>query len=570
MIFKKAKTFLSSLLIIIAFTMCTSPFETVEVNNPILPGFYPDPSVCKGPNGYYMVHSTFGYFPGIPIFYSPDLINWEQIGHVMHRPDQMKLDSLSLAGAGMFAPTIEYHDGTFYVACTEVYGRGNFVVTATNPAGPWSDPYFFPEVIGIDPSLFFHESGKTYMIYNSDAPDDQPLYEGHRTIRMFEIDIEKMQVVGDQSILVDGGVDISEQPVWIEGPHIYRVGDYYYLSAAEGGTSVNHRQVIFRSEDIWGPYIPWENNPILTQMHLDPNRPNPITSTGHADMIQDLKGNWWAVYLACRPYDGNHYNTGRETFMSKVEWTEDGWPVINPESEVIPFQFEFDAALKDKRVAKPLHGNFTVRDDFDQPSLGFKWVQIRTPKSSWFNLIPEKGVLNMSLLPASTIKHFNPSFLGRRQQHMVCKATTSLEFKPEGEGQHAGLAVLQNEHRYYYLAQSLKDNQPVISLYKSVPNAIEDEMVVLATQTLSDSLAEKLYLRIDSDVDVYRFFFSYDGDTWFQIGEEQDARFLSTETAGGFIGSMFGLYTKTTESSEGGISANYHWFEYTGNDDIFK
>ena len=147
-----------------------------KFTNPILSGFYPDPSICKADNDFYLVNSTFSYFPGIPVFHSKDLVNWEQIGSVMERPGQMNLDSLGVS-RGIFAPAISYNDGTFYVICTLVDAGGNFVVTSDNPAGDWSNPVWIPEINGIDPSLFF-DGSKTYIVYNSIPPNNEPLYQG--------------------------------------------------------------------------------------------------------------------------------------------------------------------------------------------------------------------------------------------------------------------------------------------------------------------------------------------------------------------------------------------------------
>ena len=204
-------------LALLTLTGCNAKKErryvTRTITNPVLAGFYPDPSVTRGADGYYMVNSTFGYFPGIPIFYSADLTGWEQIGHVLHRPEQVQFDKLRLSNQGIYAPAIEYHEGTYYVACTEVVGRGNYIVKATHPAGPWSDPYLLPEVNGIDPSLFFDDDGKVYLVYNSDAPDNNPLWDGHCTIRMVEMDMKTMKVKSEPLILVNGGVDIDERPL---------------------------------------------------------------------------------------------------------------------------------------------------------------------------------------------------------------------------------------------------------------------------------------------------------------------------------------------------------------------
>ncbi|MCA1744457.1 MAG: family 43 glycosylhydrolase, partial [Bacteroidales bacterium] len=459
--------------------------------------------------------------------------------------------------------------GTYYVAGTEVWGRGNFVVTAQHPSGPWSNPVFFPEVSGIDPSLFFDEDGKVYIIYNSDAPDNEPLYEGHRTIRLYELDMDEKAVVGAPIILVNGGVDISEQPVWIEGPHIYKIDGRYYLSAAEGGTSVNHRQVIFRSEAITGPYVPWDKNPILTQKHLDPDRPKPVTSTGHADLIQDLEGNWWSVFLACRPYEGNHYNTGRETFMAPVRW-EDGWPVINPDFEEVQYTYPFNAALKNHEVKRPVNGHFTLRDEFTSDELDMTWVHIRVPTRQWYQIDAAKGVLTMELLPDTSLLKSNPSFLGRRQQHLISSATTSLDFKPQADDQKAGIVVLQKENRFYYLCKSMENGQPMVQLFRSNADSLHYELEIIDAHLLEGDGTQPLQLKIESNHAVYTFSFSEDGKSWSPIGGEQDARFLSTESAGGFVGCLYGMYTVSLGNSNEDIRAGYDWFEYTGADEIYN
>lgn len=537
----------------------TSTQASDTLRNPILPGFYPDPSVCKGPDGYYMVYSTFAYFPGIPVFYSPDLLHWKQIGHVLTRPEQLRVEGQPITNRGTFAPTIEYHKGTFYVACTEVGGRGNYIVTARDPAGPWSDLHVLPEVHGIDPSVFFDDDGCTYLVYNSEAPDNRPLYEGHRTIRIYEMDMEAMQVSGENKILVNGGVDITQEPVWIEGPHIYKVDGRYYLCTAEGGTEVNHRQVIFRSDSVTGPYTPWDQNPILTQRHLNPGRPDPITSTGHADLIQDLKGGWWAVFLACRPYEGNHFNLGREAFMAPVEW-EDGWPRINPGKEEVQFSYPFPAGLPAPDDYMPLNRNFIRQDEFTAAELGFDWMMIRNSADNWYQLHPEgEGKLTMEVRPFSYLENGNPSFLGRRQQHLRGNASTSLSFSPEREEDKAGLVVFQNIGHFYYLCKSLENGQEAVQLYRGESNG----MVKLASAPLTGT--GEINLKIESDFDVYRYFYSEDEGAWKPIGGDLDARHLSTETAGGFTGCLYGMYALSAGDVEG-LSATYHWFRYEGKD----
>jgi len=309
-----------------------------EYINPINAGFYPDPSITRAGDDYYMVHSSFSYYPGIPIFHSKDLVNWEQIGHVLDRPSQLPVDSLGLS-EGVFAPTIEYHDGTFYVLNTIVGGGGNFIVTTEDPAGSWSDPMWLNGVGGIDPSLFFDDEGTTYIL-NNDAPEGEPLYQGHRAIWIRPYDLEANEPTGDAEVLVNGGVDISEEPIWIEGPHMMKVNGEYILHNAEGGTGPQHSQVVFKGDDPMGPFTPYEDNPILTQRHISPDREFSVEYVGHADMVKTQNDEWWTVFLGVRPYDGQHFNTGRETFLLPVTWTDDNWPTILEGEETVPVKLQ--------------------------------------------------------------------------------------------------------------------------------------------------------------------------------------------------------------------------------------
>lgn len=511
-------------------------YDTLEVSeneylNPILSGFYPDPSIVKVKDDYYIVNSTFSFWPGIPVFHSKDLVNWTQIGHVLDRPDQVSFDGLNISH-GVFAPAITYHDGIFYVVNTIVYGIGNFVVKATDPAGPWSDPYVTP-FEGIDPSLFFDDDGKAYMV-NNGAPAYEPLYDGHRAIWIQEFDPDSMKMTGPRKVLVDGGVDISEKPVWIEGPHIFKINGYYYLCAAEGGTSVHHSQVIFRSKDVWGPYEPWEKNPILTQRHLDPDRPAPITSTGHMDFVQTDKGEWWAVFLACTPYEGNYYNTGRQTFLLPMEW-KDGWPVVLEGDEKVPYKHERPDLPQQEEPPVPLNGNFTLNDEFEDSTLAMFYSFIRIPKYDWYSL--NNGKLLIEARNEALYEKLQPSFIGRRQQHHHCEASTSVDYSSLSTGDKAGLTVFQNENHYYLLAVVPGEEQNTLILEKS---SSEGPVEMAKAEIPKDK--GQVFLKIDARGDIYNFSYALDEEEWVALAAGVDAKPLSTEEAGGFVGAYFGMY----------------------------
>ena len=566
------KHFLQIVLIFLIIMVACSSMKNknlkFQFNNPILSGFYPDPSICKVDSNFYLINSTFSYFPGIPIFHSKNLVSWKLIGHVMSRPEQMKLDGLGLS-RGIFAPAISYNNGTFYVVCTLVDAGGNFVVTSDRPEGPWSNPVWLPQVDGIDPSLFFDNDGKAYLVYNSIPPENKSLYNGHRTIRLYEFDIKNLKVIGEQKILVNGGTDLSKKPIWIEGPHIYKVNDMYYLMCAEGGTSDEHSEVIFRSEKVDGPYLPYENNPILTQRHLDPKRENAITCTGHADMVQLDSGDWWAVFLGCRPYapyENNQFNTGRETFMAPVKWI-DGWPVINPDHERIQYQYDYPIPSKDKINQAPYGGNFAVSDEFDSQELGPDWLFLRTPHEKWYELNKKKGGLIIQLRPETCSGKMNPSFIGRRQQHLNSSALTSMEFQANFEHEKAGLLIFQSENNYYFLCKSISNKDQVIQLYQSIKAQDEQNSLKLLNEKKLQSTvpSNTIYLKIESNQGFYKFFYSIDNINWILIKDNVDGTFISTKTAGGFVGSFYAMYATSLGKASNNL-ASFNWFEYIGKD----
>jgi xylan 1,4-beta-xylosidase len=535
--------------------------QSIELVNPILSGFYPDPSIVRVGSDYYLVNSTFAYFPGIPVMHSRDLKNWQQVGNVISRPSQMSFLGDRMT-RGLFAPAIEYHNGTYYVTCTLIDHKGNFVVKAKNPAGPWSDPTFLPEVRGIDPSLYF-EGDKAYVIYNSDPPDNKPLYEGHRSIKIIELNPQTLQTVGEAKIVVNGGVDISKKPVWIEGPHLMKRNDWYYLYAAEGGTSVNHTEVVFRSKAPLGPFVPYEHNPILSQRELPKDRKNPITSAGHAQFVQGPDGQTYAVFLAVRPYEDNYYNTGRETFIAPVVWKDD-WPVVNTGPSGVQYAYAAKYAEVKQPGARPQNGNFAYTLTFEKqldPALLF----LRTVDSTNFSLSKAKG-LTLKLKPETCAETGNPAFIGKRQQHMYGSAETELTFAAKAANETAGLVAFQDEKHFYYFCKSVENGKPVVQLFKSTADAKNPELLAKAPLKTA---AGKVQLRINADGDTYSFRFSEDGKTYTSLKDKVDARFLSTQVAGGFIGCLYGMYG-TSAGQPTTNTASFKWLKYEGHDPVYK
>lgn len=537
--------------------VCLMSARAQSFQNPILAGYYPDPSICRAGDDYYIVNSSFAYYPGLPLFQSKDLLNWKQIGYAMNRPEQLNLDSAGVS-RGLFAPAINYYDGTFYIVCTEVSKLGNFVITAKDPTGPWSNPVKLPQVNGIDPSLFFDDNGKAYIVFNSIPPDNISKHDGHRTIRMFEFDAVNLKVVGDEKLLINGGTDMAKKPVWIEGPHFIKKDGWYYLICAEGGTGFNHSEVVFRSKTPEGPFVSYEKNPILSQRHLDPKRKDPITTAGHADFVEGKDGKWWGVFLACRPYAGDFYNTGRETFMAPVVW-KDGWPEFELGGTEIKYSYPINAVIDPNR--ETFNGNYLFRDDFDSNKLNIRYQFLRTVRSDWYNLTNKPGFLSLNLRPETCAGKDNPSFVGFHQPHLKGHAATSLNFIPTAENEKAGLLLFQNEKTYYYLCKSIKDGRPVVELYKGAE--------LVTTKIIRSKIKKNIFFKIEAKGETYAFYYASKKNKWQVLLDDADATYLSTKSAGGFVGCLYTMYATSSNQPSNNIAA-YNWFEVKNDDDVYK
>ncbi len=505
--------------------------------NPILPGWYSDPSICTNGNGdYFLATSTFTYFPGVPLFHSRDLVNWKQVGHILSRPSQIQNFEKQHVSGGIFAPAISYNPAnkTYYMITTNV-GSGNFFVKTQDPFGEWSDPIMLPEIQGIDPAFFFDEDGKGYIVNNDDAPDGKPEYPGHRTVRVVEFDTATDKCVGERKIVVNKGCRPEEKPIWCEGPHIYKINGEYYLMTAEGGTSTWHSEVIYRGPSPFGPYTPWEGNPILTQRTLDKSRVNPITCAGHADLVQAKEGDWWCVFLACRPVKDDMENLGRETFMMPVKWTEDGWPYMTREGETVPLQLSRKGV---KREANVTFGNFSRDDEFTDSILGMEWMTLRGTAENLYSLTDNPGYLTIKCANVTSSEKAVIPFICRRIQHHNYTAATDVTFDPEHSKQCAGLLLMKDETHQYLLAKTRNDKGHCVALRKITENGAED----IASKPIEEG-THNLKLKVESKGLSLTFSYSADGGkTWVEVASGIDAGFTSTAKAGGFTGTTIGLY----------------------------
>jgi len=497
--------------------------------NPVIPGFHPDPSVCRVGEDYYLVTSSFEFFPGVPIYHSKDLIHWKQIGHVLTRRNQLDLAGVQ-ASQGIFAPTIRYHNGTFYMITTNVNAGGNFYVTATNPAGPWSDPIWVDSLL-FDPSLFFDTDGKIYYTRrgNWDIGGTQQA----------EINIRTGQLLTPLKKIADGFVSTDQ-----EGPHLYKINGWYYLMCAEGGSRFTHAETIGRGKSPWGPFEGCPHNPILA------NHDGwfEVRTTGHGDLFEDHQGNWWLVHLATRH---PHYNAmsvmGRETFLLPVTW-QNGWPVVNQngksrievQAPTLPLQpFESEPA----------------KDDFDSDQLRFCWNFIRNPRPESWSLTDNPGVLRLYGQEITLNDLDSPAFIGRRQQHYECSVRTLLQFVPTAENEEAGLTCYMRDHFHYDIFLTRRNGQPSLVVRKQIAD-INTETVIKPMETTA------LELQIMADQWNYHLgYLNQQGD--FVELDHASCQIIATEVASVWTGMYFGMYA-TGNGKKCQHPADFDWFIYEG------
>lgn len=512
---------------------------SVIASNPILPGFYPDPSMCAVGEDYYIVNSSFAYFPGLPIMHSKDLAHWEQIGNVLDRESQLPLKDAEIS-RGLFAPTIRYYDGVFYVICTNVSFGGNFIVTATDPKGPWSEPHYIEGADGIDPSLFFDEDGKCYYIGTHPNPEG-PKYNGDWYIYIQELDIKEFKLVGEHKNVWNGALKNVE---WPEGPHLYKIGEYYYIIHAEGGTGPSHAVSVARSKEVFGPYEGNFNNPILTHRHLGVKYP--IRYVGHADLIQTALGDWYMVMLGVRQIDG--YTTmGRETFLARVIF-EDGWPVVNPGVGRLTDKMEIklpQMEYKEKYTARPEVDK--LYDFTNMEELGPEFLFLRNPKSDMYKL---DNALCLKCSKEKITGFGNASYVGIRQTGHLFETAATISTDGLLEGHSAGLVLFQSQS-YNLRIEYGGCHADAIMTKDGVEEKIGSVMIPADLVTLVISVVG---LKAVLGVMV--------GKDLFILAKDVDISMLSTEVAGGFVGCTIGVFAHSSEDAVGEVYSKIRSFSY--------
>jgi alpha-N-arabinofuranosidase len=503
--------------------------------NPILPGVNPDPSICRVGQDYYLATSTFNLVPGVPIYHSRDLVNWRLVGHALSRREQFMLPQGEAQPNGgaqpeIYAPTLRHHQGMFYLVTTNVHGGGNFLVTATDPAGPWSGPIFIDNQ-SFDPSLFFDDDGKVYYTRRGSFE--------RKDIVQAEIDVATGRLLTPLRSISLGLVSDDA-----EGPHLYKFNGLYYLMIAEGGSMYLHMETIGRSPSPWGPFEPCPWNPILAQHHA---WWHPVRTTGHADLVQAHDGSWWMVFLATRHASYPALNVlGRESFLAPVTW-KDGWPVVNPQAMR---SLEVDVAALPAHPWDPP----PARDDFDEPELRLGWVFTSFPDPGAADLSSRFGFLRLwgkSSLPGDSRPS---SFVARRQTELASLARTQVDFEPQADSEEAGLAVLMARDYQYNLAVTLRKKQRVALLRKRVGDMVSEEVLARLDPG-------PVILQVKSEPEMYTFeVHNPAGDRLGQAGTAL-TRLLVTEMARTWCGLLVGMYA----SGNGRVChspADFDWFEY--------
>lgn len=536
--------------------------QTATFRNPILRGGYPDPSITRVGEDYYIVNSTFEYFPGLPVHHSTDLVNWELAGYGIQDPDFYR-DAVNLvdvqSNGGIHAPSIRWHDGLFYIITTNVYNPGdgqptrmvNFIVTAEDVAGPWSEPHVIEGAPGIDPDIFFDDDGRVWYVGNHGPPD--PEFAGQGEIWLQELDPQNWQLIGERHFLWRGACDGT----WAEGPHIYKRDGRYYLLIAEGGTSYNHAVMIAVSDDITGPYISNDRNPILTSRNLSYS--NWVHSTGHADMVELADGRWYMVALGKRNDEQGDSNMGRESHLVPVAWEREPfpwkeikyeWPVVAPDSGRVErfTPLPFEGALQ--------HRNDAFTDDFDSGTLDLQWNFRRVPMPGIYSLDERPGHLRLYAHPNVIAERGRAALMGVRQQESDFEYSARMAFSPQQDNVEAGVSLFQKDDNYLNFTVVGRGEENVLRLVlaegRQEPSTVEERVL--------DDYDGEIVFRVVSKDSRYVYEYSLDrGASFTRFAETDAARLISR----GYTGAYLGVYS-TGNGQDSGEYADFDWVRYKG------
>ncbi|MBT8142707.1 MAG: glycoside hydrolase family 43 protein [Gammaproteobacteria bacterium] len=553
--------------------------SNTHFTNPIITGGYPDPSICQLDDYFYIVNSSFEYYPGLPIHRSKDLVNWELVAYGLQRESQVT-GAVNLvdvqSNGGIHAPTIrcrkENGKNRFYIITTNVYtptGKNaktefvNFVLTADDIQGPWSDPLVLEGAPGIDPDIFFDDDGRVW--YAGTHSPENPTFPGEGEIWLQEIDTASWELTGERHFLWRGACGGT----WAEGPHLYKHDGRYYLLIAEGGTGFNHAVMIAVSDDITGPYVPNERNPIMTSRHLSYDYW--VNSTGHADMIQLGDGRWYMVALGKRNDEQRMSNMGRETHLLPVEWEREpfwwkepkyDWPVVSKESGRLEKAYPLPFGSRQQP-------NINFRDEFDSSKLGLEWNFRRFPERRTYSLSESPGYLRLFSQSGSITERGRASLLGVRQKQSDFVYTVAMLFNPSTNNSEAGISLFQKDDNYINFTTKQQNNKIYLQLFVAQP---EDPASSMKSDTSSDPVSRKviqsaelpkyrgeIVFKVESKESRNTYRYSLDGGKTYQDFAQSSADIILSK---GYTGAYLGLYSSSNGSSSEDF-ADFDWVEYT-------
>lgn len=513
--------------------------------NPIIPGGYPDPSICRVGEDFYIANSSFEYFPGLPIHHSKDLVNWELIGHGLHRRDQVngEVNLVDVqSDGGIHAPSLRCKDGKYYLITTNVYSPKasgeptqmvNFVITADHPEGPWSEPHVIDGAPGIDPDLFFDDDGGVWYLGNH-APADAA-YPGEGEIWLQRLDPETWQLIGERHFLWRGAL---KRAIWAEGPHLYKHDGRYYLLVAEGGTSFNHAVTIAVSDELTGPYEGNERNPILTSRHLSYD--NWVNSTGHADLVELDDGRWYMVALGIRNDEERRSNMGRETHLIPVEWEREPywwkekkylWPVAAPKTGRVERKIPLPFSGKNQQA------RLAFTDHFTSPKLGVEWTFRRLPAVDAYSLSARRGFLRLHTQQTVPSARARVAQLGIKQTETAFQFTARTEFEASQSETEAGISIFQKDN--HYLNATVRKTAEKYVLNVTLANRGEPE--ILVSEALPGYSGE-LEWRINSATGIYSISYRLSADSEWSLLHQVTSKLLLSQY---YTGAHIGFYTSS-------------------------
>jgi len=538
--------------------------QELSYNNPIIPGSYPDPSICRVGNDYYIVNSSFEYFPGLPIHHSKDLVNWNLIGYGLHRDDQcsgeMNLVDVQTDG-GIHAPSIRYHDDLFYIITTNVYSPGpqqptemiNFIITAEQVEGPWSNPHIIEGAPGIDPDIIF-DDGKVWYV-GTHVPE-KPNFNGEGEIWLQELDLDDWSLKGERYFLWRGALYYG---TWAEGPHIYKRNGFYYLLIAEGGTSLEHAVMVSVSDNVKGPYVPNARNPILTSRHL--SNDYWVNSIGHADLLELADGRWYMVALGIRSEIDTYSNMGRETHLIPVIWEEEPfewkYDKIEKEWSDLPDRERFEKLRRvnyEWPVCSPLTGRVersfplpfpassqvnkeSFRDNFDSETLNLEWNFRRVPQEGTYLINNKDGYLRLFSSKNVIENRKSCSLLGIRQIETDFEFSVKMLYNPSIPEVQAGVSLFQKDDNYLTFTIERDREQNIILKLVSKE---QKKVPVVIQQTFLKSYNDSIIFKVFSKNQSYKYYYSLDNGTNFNFFAETSSGLLLSK---GYTGAYMGIYS---------------------------